>query len=226
MSTPPAYHDHHPALAQDVLADDPYSTPSSPQYTLDAPPCERVLQTSSATTSSGSFTLGNASSSEFVFKGYAMEINLGPKLWGLMLPAFGHNGNVEGTVKLYKNCTHTLRLVVSVGSRFPCYGVILPDRDCVVLAHWPSYHHLQQRSRHHRGRLRYRRFADCDYTSTRRRSILPHRTTIRIFHSLPNLRQRWDSPYPSFVCGLEPRNQLRSVLHAEGRCVPKGFAAP
>lgn len=214
MSTPPAYYDHHPALAQDIPADDPYSSPSSPQYTADAPPCERVLQTASTTISSGSSTLGNASSSEFVFKGYAMEINLGPRLWGLPLPAFGHNGHVEGTIKLYKNCTHTLRLVVSVGSNFPYDGVILPDHDFVA-AHWPGHHHCQ-RSRYHRGRRLDRRFTDCDHTFTWRRSILPYRANICILPFVSDLRQRWDSTYTSFICGLEPRNQFRGVLYAEG----------
>lgn len=114
MSTPPAYHDHHPALVQDMLADDPYSIPSSPQYTADAPPSERVLQTATTVRSTNSSALQNASPGEFVCKGYAIEINLGPKFWGLSLPAYGHNGHVGGTVKLYKNCTHTQRLEVSV----------------------------------------------------------------------------------------------------------------
>lgn len=163
MSAPPAYHEHTFTLAHDALVDDLHASHSTPQYSADAPPSERVLQTAATSSSPVPSVFQSSSSADFIFKGYALEINLGPKLWNLSLPAYGHNGYVEGTVKLYKNCTYTHRLVVSVSSPF-CHTLRHHLTLSSLAAYWPSFCDVQG-SRCYRGRLLDGSLAHSDDTS-------------------------------------------------------------
>ena len=98
---PPAYFDHtyYPG------------SQSSPLYSDIPDASELVLQ---STPSSVIRTETNQSvEPDFIYKSDHMEVNVGSRTWGLRNPAYGHQGHVEGFVKLLGDKAH----VTCVGAR-------------------------------------------------------------------------------------------------------------
>ena len=92
----------------------------TPPYSPSASDSERTIQTAPVTSHN------EASESEeepspcthFLYRSDYLEINLGRKLWGLSLSAYGFTDIVDGTVKLRKECTHVVRLTATVDLPF------------------------------------------------------------------------------------------------------------
>ncbi|ETW85691.1 hypothetical protein HETIRDRAFT_43629 [Heterobasidion irregulare TC 32-1] len=88
----------------------------TPPYSSSASDSERTIQTAPVTPHN------EASESEeepspcthFLYRSDYLEINLGRKLWGLSLSAYGFTDIVDGTVKLRKECTHVVRLTATL----------------------------------------------------------------------------------------------------------------
>lgn len=53
-------------------------------------------------------------SSSFLYPSSHVTVSLGRRMWGLKQPVYGFNGIVHGFVQLSKECTHVVRVEVSV----------------------------------------------------------------------------------------------------------------
>ncbi|THH10988.1 hypothetical protein EW146_g8197 [Bondarzewia mesenterica] len=101
----------------DDLATDELEFVSSPPYSSSASESERVIQaTPIASTSARTLTDDPQPSSctHFFYKFNVLEINLGRKLWGLSMSAYGFNDIVNGTVQLLRECTHVVQLTATL----------------------------------------------------------------------------------------------------------------
>lgn len=94
---------------------------SLPPYSRVPRDAERVLPDDHTLPSPLTRPLSNTDPSQlwspkysFVYESNQVQVTLGPRFWGLELPAFGTHGLVEGTVKLGKKCTHTHRVTATV----------------------------------------------------------------------------------------------------------------
>ncbi|KAI0060879.1 hypothetical protein BV25DRAFT_1827440 [Artomyces pyxidatus] len=109
MDAPPPFsHDDHDDV--DLVGN------ASPLYSPEAAATERVLQTSADAHPPSPFhplhhqTSAPSSAQTFVYRNNFFETDLGPNVWGLRQPAYGHNAIVHGSVKLAQKCTHVFRL--------------------------------------------------------------------------------------------------------------------
>lgn len=124
MSAPPAY---LPEAAPAYHYAGPQSTPA---YSDTPYASERVLD--SATTSSGvsertitrTDTLDN---NDFVYHSDHMDVNLGSRIWGLRMPAYGREGHVEGFVKFSGEESHVTSVQVKVSLSLQISSV---NTDC------------------------------------------------------------------------------------------------
>ena len=88
---------------------------SSPLYSDIPDVSERVLQ-SAATSNLDRTDMNQSPEPDFVYKADHMEVNVGPRVWGLRNPAYGLQGHVEGFVKFLGEQAH----VSCVGARVCC----------------------------------------------------------------------------------------------------------
>ena len=107
MGTPPAYPlepDQHYRYT------DLHSTPA---YSDTPYASERVLVDSA---SISSYVTHDNNVNAFVYHSDHMDVNLGSRVWGLRMPAYGREGHVEGFVKLSGEESHIMSVQVKVNS--------------------------------------------------------------------------------------------------------------
>lgn len=116
VSAPPAY------LPEAAPAYHYTGTQSTPAYSDTPYASERVLD--SAASSSGAAServitrTDTRNNDDFVYHSDHMEVNLGSRVWGLRMPAYGREGHVEGFVKLSGEETHVTSVQVKVSISF------------------------------------------------------------------------------------------------------------
>lgn len=99
-----------------LWTDDHNLDPPSPLYSPVAISPESVLTPESLPDSGSphSDDLLWSSNASFVYESSLVDVSLGRRVWGLRQPVYGFNGIVQGAIKLSRNCTHVVRVEVSV----------------------------------------------------------------------------------------------------------------
>ena len=59
-----------------------------------------------------------SSTSSFLYESPLVTITLGKRVWSLRQPVYGFNGIVQGAIKLSGECTHVVRMEVTVEITF------------------------------------------------------------------------------------------------------------
>jgi hypothetical protein len=106
--------------------------PSSPPYSEEPNEHERALATPSAHPAPPTRLLSYdseelwSSSHSYCYTGSMLSVTLGQRLWGIRLPAFGSQAEVQGAIRLGAKCSHTYQLSVSVCRFHPASMLAAP----------------------------------------------------------------------------------------------------
>ncbi|KAH9998132.1 hypothetical protein BJV74DRAFT_768046 [Russula compacta] len=102
-----------------LWTDDHNLDPPSPPYSPVAISPESVLTPESLPDSGSTHSddLLWSSNASFVYESSLVDVSLGRRVWGLRQPVYGFNGIVQGAIKLSSNCTHVVRVEVSLLGR-------------------------------------------------------------------------------------------------------------
>jgi hypothetical protein len=84
--------------------------PASPIYSMTAGYSEQVVQSQSQAP-----VAGPEAGLNWIFKSDHIEVNLGPRLWGLRQPSYGLNGTLEGSIKFKGSHSHVVSVTATVG---------------------------------------------------------------------------------------------------------------
>jgi hypothetical protein len=84
--------------------------PASPTYSTTADCSEHVVNSQSPTSPTGT-----EPGVDWIFKSDHMEVNLGPRLWGLRQPSYGLSGTLNGSIKFKGSSTHVELVTATVG---------------------------------------------------------------------------------------------------------------
>ena len=92
----------------------PDLSPSDPPYSPVATGSESTPSTFPESPSTHNGDPLWSPSSSFLYESPRVTITLGRRVWGLRQPVYGFNAIMQGSIKLSRNCTHVVRVEVSV----------------------------------------------------------------------------------------------------------------